>query len=94
LAGRTARDLELKGQHGLAWLAWSADGKGLFVRSFSHMDSSERRLLYVGLDGAVRVLRRTITTSGPVSLRPSPDGRYLAWAEDMWDSNVWMLENF
>jgi len=94
LAGRTARDLELKGQHGLAWLAWSADGKGLFVRSFGHMDSSERRLLYVGLDGAVRVLRRAITTGGPDSLRPSPDGRYLAWAATTWDANVWMLENF
>jgi Tol biopolymer transport system component len=94
LAGKTARDLEVQGQHGLLCLAWSADGRGFFVRSFGHVDSSERRLLYVGLDGAVRVLRRTITTTGPVLLRPSPDGRYLAWAENMWDSNAWMLENF
>jgi Tol biopolymer transport system component len=94
LAGRSARDLEVQGQHGISCIAWSADGKGLFVRSFGHMESSERRLLYVGLDGAVRVLRRTITTGGPCPLRPSPDGRYLAWAENMWDANAWMLENF
>ena len=94
LVGRTARDLEVKGQHGLAYIAWSADGTGLFVRGFGHMDSSERRLLYVGLDGGVHVLRRTITTTGPCLLRPSPDGRHLAWAETTWDANVWMLENF
>ena len=88
LAGRTARDLEVQGQNGLGYVAWSADGKGLFVRGFSQMDSSERRLLYVGLDGAVRVLRRTTATGGPYLLTPSQDGRYLAWAETMWDANV------
>jgi Tol biopolymer transport system component/DNA-binding winged helix-turn-helix (wHTH) protein len=95
LAGSTPpANLELKGQHGLAYMAWSADGRGLFVRSFGHVDSSERRLLYVGLDGTARVLRRTIATGGPHLLTPSPDGQYLAWAENMWDGNAWMLENF
>jgi Tol biopolymer transport system component len=94
LAGTTARDLEAKGQHGFSGIAWSADGKGLFVRSLSNVDSSERRLLYVGLDGAVRVLRRTTTTTGPYFITPSPDGRHLAWAETTWDANAWMLENF
>jgi serine/threonine protein kinase/Tol biopolymer transport system component len=77
----------------LQTVAWAADGKSLFVTCWLP-DSSD--LLHVGLNGKIRRLLHNghsqwQTVSNPL---PSPDGRYLAFQSQAWDSNVWMLENF
>ncbi len=50
-------------------------------------------LLFVGTDGEPHVLveEETADLGDPT---PSPDGRYLAFANTTWDSNAWMIENF
>jgi len=68
-------------------LAWSADGRSLFVTNFAPEGSS---LLHVTLDGKYRVLYKG---AKEVELpRPSPDGRALAFGEVVSASNVWLIE--
>ena len=73
-------------------VAWSADGKGLFV---CDMSSAGWRLLLVDFQGRTSVLRKSVSRDWWI-LRSaaSPDGRYLAFEEFTPESNAWMLENF
>jgi Tol biopolymer transport system component len=87
--GKLTGEIPLKGWNHLDSVAWSADGRGLFVTSYSSRGSS---LLHVNLNGEIHLLRKsTMWTDTPV---PSPDGRYLAFGEVIPDSNAWMIENF
>jgi Tol biopolymer transport system component len=77
----------------LQTVAWAADGESLFVTCW-RPDASD--LLHVTLGGQVRVLLHNGHSqwqmiSNPL---PSPDGKYLAFQSEAFDSNVWMLENF
>jgi Tol biopolymer transport system component len=77
----------------LQTVAWAPDGKSLFVTCWMP-DSSD--LLQVRLNGKVtRLLHNGHSqwqwVANPL---PSPDGKYLAFQYQAWDSNVWMLENF
>jgi len=81
--------LPLSGQSNLSSLSWAAGGRGLFVTTKRREGSD---LLHVRLaDGHITVLREE---KGRVFLspRPSPDGRFLAYAIRTTDSNVWLLE--
>jgi hypothetical protein len=51
-------------------------------------------LLHVTLSGKVKPLLRNGRGQWMQNPLPSPDGRYLAFNAETWDSNVWMLENF
>ena len=84
----TARQLQLVGQSTLSSLSWAARGRGLFITTKRREGSD---LLHVGLDGKITVLREE-TGRVFVSPRPSPNGRFLAFAERTTDSNVWLLE--
>jgi serine/threonine protein kinase/Tol biopolymer transport system component len=92
LAGKEAREVNVKGWNGFVGLSWAADSKGLFV---SRYPSSGTMLLYVNLEGRASVLwEQKLTGRYWTWGTPSPNGRYVAllgWSED---SNVWMLENF
>jgi hypothetical protein len=46
------------------------------------------------LDGKTRVLLDLGRNAWLNSALPSPDGRYVAFGQQSWDSNVWLLENF
>jgi Tol biopolymer transport system component len=84
------RDLVIKGWSGLNSGDWSADGKGLYVSSWSPVGVT---LLYIDLKGHAIPMweqRGGLWTWGV----PSPDGRHLAIMALTLDSNVWMLENF
>jgi len=70
-------------------IAWAADGKGFFVTS-EGPDSSN--LLYVTPTGKVKLLLRN--ERWMFQPLPSPNGKYLAFQAQTWDSNAWMLENF
>jgi serine/threonine protein kinase/Tol biopolymer transport system component len=75
----------------LEGVAWAADGKGFFVTS-TGADSNSYDLLHVALGGKVQpLLGRRKFHWDPI---PSPDGRYLAFSAQSWDSNVWVIDNF
>jgi hypothetical protein len=51
-------------------------------------------LLHVTLDRKVNPLVRNRHRQWMANPLPSPDGKYLAFQAQTWDSNVWMLEGF
>ncbi len=89
LADRSKRVLRVRGWQLLEDVVWDPLG-GLFVRGSREHGSA---ILHVGLDGSVRVV-----TEEPVAFivwpLPSPDGRYLAFAKLILESNAWMVEGF
>jgi len=72
-------------------MAWAADGKGFFVTTWL---PDSFNLIHVNMLGKVRQLLATAHRQTLVFPRPSPDGKYLAFQSQTWDSNVWLLENF
>jgi Tol biopolymer transport system component len=89
VAGGSEQEVDVKGWGWLDSVAWSADGKSLFVDSLSVKGSS---LLHVLLNGQAQVLRKAgLWIDRPT---PSPDGRYLAFGEVTSNQNAWMIENF
>jgi len=80
---RSGRELPLSDLSNLAGLAWAADGKGWFV---SVMTTVGRRLLYVDLNGAK-------TSLGDIQgwVVPSPDGRRVAYLNNIAASNAWLI---
>ena len=84
----TERNLPLDWRIG--GLAWTIDGKALFVagRTTSHI------LARVDLDGKAHVLLDSARSQLICCPRPSPDGRYLSFSEMNFMSNAWLLENF
>ena len=85
--GKTRR-LQLVGESTLTSLSWAAGQGGLFVTTKRREGSD---LLHVALDGKITVLRED-TGRVFVSPRPSPNGRFLAFAVRTTDSNVWLVE--
>jgi len=82
------RQVQLAGESALSSLSWAAGGRGLFVTTKRREGSD---LLHVGLDGKISLLREE-TGRVFISPRPSPNGRFLAFAVRTTDSNVWLLE--
>ena len=72
-------------------IAWAADGNGFFVTS-NLADS--KNLLHVSLNGKVQSLLHYDRRQWMINPAPSPNGKYLAFQAQTWDSNVWMLEGF
>jgi Tol biopolymer transport system component len=72
-------------------VAWAADGKGFFLTTWL---PASFNLVHVTLSGKVQLLLNNARTQWMTKPRPSPDGKYLAFQAQTWDSNVWLLENF
>jgi Tol biopolymer transport system component len=91
--GRLERDITVKGWPGFTTLEWAADGKAMYCGTKS---AGQATLLRVDLDGKAQVLwqKRGALGCDGVWAIPSPDGRYLAIAAEVMDSNLWMVENF
>ena len=83
-------DFRVKGWNSLDSLAWTADGKALFV---SNQTEDASVLLHVNLQGNSQVLWKQEGGVGTLGI-PSPDGRYLAIMGWTLNSNIWMMENF
>lgn len=90
LADRSVREIPLKGWFNPMAVAWSRNGKDLFVMNYAVKGST---LLGVDPGGRVRVLHDLFGKgqylADPI---PSPDGRSLAFAQSTAGSNVWVLE--
>lgn len=88
MRSRKGRNLKFLGQ--ISSLSWAADGKALFVA----VQSPGYSLVRIDLDGKTSVLLnrgRNKWLSDPWS---SPDGHYIAFSQQSWDSNIWLIENF
>jgi eukaryotic-like serine/threonine-protein kinase len=88
----TERNLRLPTGWRVWDIRWTADGKALFVAAASR--SAGYLIARVELDGKSRVLLNEGRNHWLSFLNPSPDGRHLAFGEQTFENNAWMLENF
>jgi WD40 repeat protein len=90
LASGKTREISVKDWSNLTSVGWSADGQSLFAATWGSKGGS---ILRVSLNGKTQLMYKAagMQLERPV---PSPDGRYLAFAEVSTTSNAWMVENF
>ncbi len=74
----------------LSNVAWAADGKSLFLCSFSSRGTS---ILHMDLNGSTKLLFKEPSWD-IFALSPSPDGHYLAFGPIITNANAWTIANF
>ncbi len=92
LSGNLVEEIILQGLPGatLDEIAWSANGRGFFFIA----DSARGEILgFVEPTGRAHAFSQA-QSGGFGYLKPSPDGRWLAFARSTVDSNVWTIDNF
>ena len=72
-------------------IAWAADDKGFFLTTWL---PESFNLIHVTLSGKAQLLLKNAHKQWMFGPRPSPDGKYLAFQAQTWDSNAWLLTNF
>ena len=77
-------------QYYLGTLAWAPDGGALF----SAGQTDEYMLFRFGLDGSLKILLNRGRSQWLSFAYPSPDGRHLAFGQQTFETNAWLLENF
>ncbi len=85
------RNLQIPHDWGLFNLSWTADGNALFAAAQSGTDFL---IVRIELDGKTRVLLNRGRNNYLNQPLPSPDSRYLAFTQQTWETNAWLLENF
>jgi Tol biopolymer transport system component len=91
--GGTADTVELKDWQ-IQSITWCPDNKNLYVSGLS-ATSASWGLLRVGLGGELKSLLEVPGGQGYLANpKPSPDGRYLAYVLQTYESNVAMLEHY
>jgi Tol biopolymer transport system component len=73
----------------LVAVAWAADGKSLFLASFSSRGSS---IVHAGFTGDPKLLFKS--SWDIFSLEASPDGHYLAFGPVIYTANAWTIASF
>jgi hypothetical protein len=71
-------------------LSWTLDDKALLVSGCA----DECSLARVELDGKSSVLLHGGLNQNFFGAVTSPDGHNLAFGQEVWNANVWLLENF
>ena len=89
LGGRE-RDLQLPHGWDIWSASWAADGNALFAAA----QSTDYLLARIELDGKSSVLLNTKRDHWLGSPIPSPDGHHLAFSQQTFEANAWLLENF
>ena len=90
LANASEHDLQLPPRWYIWSLSWAKDGKALFAA----VGFTDYMIVRIELDGKTHVLLdkgREHWLSAPI---PSPDGRHLAFSQQTFENNAWLLENF
>ena len=72
-------------------VTWAADSNSLLAAG---SNSPNVFVLHIELSGQMHVLFNQGKDHRVQLLRPSPDGRHLAFSQLTWESNAWLLENF
>ncbi|MGH9396395.1 MAG: winged helix-turn-helix domain-containing protein [Terriglobia bacterium] len=90
LAAGRQRDVTIQGWSRLHAISWAPGGNGWFLISSSEANWT---LLRVDPQGKPHVLLK-VPSNWPPDIYPSPDGRHLAFSEQSFGSNVWMIEHF
>lgn len=88
---RTERTVPLPKGWSIWSMQWSANGGALFLAAQSKAGYFLARL---DLDGKSRVLLNGRRNHWFGNIAPSPDGRYLAFSQQTFENNAWLLENF
>jgi len=70
--------------------SWAPDGKTLYAAA----QGADYFLVRFDMDGKTRVLLDRGRNQWLSAASLSPNGRYLAFTQQSWDSNAWLLENF
>jgi Tol biopolymer transport system component len=73
----------------LAAVAWAADGKSLFLASYSSRGTS---IVHMDFAGKSKLLFKS--SWDVFSLSPSPDGHYLAFGPIVTNANAWTIASF
>jgi eukaryotic-like serine/threonine-protein kinase len=73
-------------------LSWAADGHALFAGGQSPLGSYV--IARIESDGQARILLDRGRHNSMLTLRSSPDGRFLAFGQWTIESNAWLLEKF
>ena len=85
------RNLQIPHDWFLFNLSWTADGNALFASAQSGIDFL---IVRIELDGKSHVLLNRGRNNFLNNSLPSPDGRHLAFSQQTWETNAWLLENF
>ena len=88
ITGERQRDVAVENTTACLLVAWSANGQSLFVTKYA---LRAHTLMHVTLDGKPTELRQSPTWFDLP--KPSPDGRYLAFADTSAYSNAWLIED-
>ena len=89
------REIHIPKDWDIAQYCWSANGKVLFL--IGRVAEPRRRQYFLGrlsLDEKSQVFLKVPRGWSWIGLQASPDGRHLAFSQQIVDSNAWMLENF
>jgi hypothetical protein len=68
---------------------WAADGMGFFLTCRA---PDSFNLVHITLFNKVHTLLRTDRKQFIINPLPSPDGKYLAFEGQTWDSNLWIIQ--
>ncbi|MGH9444814.1 MAG: TolB family protein, partial [Terriglobia bacterium] len=90
ISGGSERDIAVSGGPYLHSIAWSPDGKGWFI---VRQLPASWTLVHADLEGSASTLL-SVPSAFPPDVIPSPDGRHLAFSEESFTSNVWLLKDF
>jgi len=90
LADGTEHNLQLSHRWYIWSLSWANDGKALFAAA----QSTEYMIVRIEMDGKTRVLLEKGREHWLSATSSSPDGRHLAFSQQTFQNNVWLLENF
>jgi Tol biopolymer transport system component len=89
-AGGTAQKLSAMPWTELAAIAWAADGKSLFLASYSSRGTA---IVRMPVTGGPKLLFKQPSLD-IFFLVPSPDGRYLAFGPIITNANAWTIASF
>jgi dipeptidyl aminopeptidase/acylaminoacyl peptidase len=87
----TERNLQLPHGWYIYTINWTAEGNALFATA---RQPTGYLIARIELDGKTRVLLNRSRSQWLDSPCPSPDGRHLAFSQQTFESNAWLLENF